>query len=66
MAQYKLSGNATKIYNVFTSHLQIILELRSLASTIVSVSRKKKKKILFNQNKRHHFVSLAILTDYAF
>lgn len=43
MAQYKLSGNATKIYNVFTSHLQIILELRSLASTIVSVSRKKKK-----------------------
>lgn len=63
MAQYKLSGNATKIYNVFTSHLQIILELRSLASTLVSVSP---KQILFNQNKRHHFVSLAILTDYAF
>lgn len=24
MAQYKLSGKATKIYNVFTSHLQIL------------------------------------------
>lgn len=27
MAQYKLSGNATKIYNVFTSHFEDVTKV---------------------------------------